>query len=993
MPPHTKLLITILLILTAVLLLFTLTTPTTSSATTITVDDDSGGEADYTTIQDAINSSENGDTIRVYNGVYNERLIVDKSVSLVGDGKEETIIDGQEKGDVVVISAEWVNVSGFGVTGSGDAFSGLRVQANHSTLSENNITWCGIAVYLNGSSHNFLTNTNFSNTGYAVYLRSATRNTITNANSMSCVYGIWLDGQSNNNTLTSNSCSGTMRAIHSEAADTILMDNHCESNGYGIYLDSAYSAILTGNSCVDSFSAAIWLFNSSHSILENNTIQTGSEFGIRIANSGHCVLENNTVRNISIYGIMVSSSNSSVLTNNRCSDSEYLGISLFSSPGSTIRGNTVSNTGLSGIYIGSSDNCRISGNSCTNTSYTAISLHGSGGSVCSGNTISDMDGNGFTISSTNVSFVNNTMTKGGIRIYGESTGYWNTHSIDTTNTVNGKSIYYYKDQRGGVVPTDAGQLILANCTDMTIENLNFANVSTGLALGFSSYIEIVNSSFSSCSSAGISLMYSDNNTITENTFLDCSYGSSLQDSNNNIISENSFLNGIYGLSLSSSRYTSITGNTITGNSAGITVRAISTGSRIHYNIISGNEDYGLYANYSQGAVEASYNWWGDESGPHYASLNPTGKGDPVTHNVNFTYWLRKDNDEPQILGVYTGTLEDAWEYQAHFATLNMNESTLEWSMKTNASFLSFDRTRAVLNGTPTREGPYWVEVAADDGNVADTYNFTLSVFPVDDVPVVTIDSITEQPVKGKVNITGTIYDEEGKIEKVQVSIKGSFSYQNAVVVNGSRWYFVFDSSDYENGNHTIHVRAFDGNHYSETATTITIDNPAEEKEYDSVVGVVFGLGLLVFTVGFVGYLFFSAYKMRDRKPGEKGTKKSIFMGDGMRRKDFHRERRALAAWKEQEDVVEGDDGEKEVEDEGVSKGEDGAGAGDDGEPSVIKDDGEGKTEEKSEDTEKDEAPEEPPKQEETDVSEKSPEREEPGEKEDSIHSYIRTLKP
>jgi pectin methylesterase-like acyl-CoA thioesterase len=53
---------------------------------TIYVDDDGG--ADFTHIQNAIDASRNGDTIFVYGGIYNENLVVDKSVTLVGEDKE-----------------------------------------------------------------------------------------------------------------------------------------------------------------------------------------------------------------------------------------------------------------------------------------------------------------------------------------------------------------------------------------------------------------------------------------------------------------------------------------------------------------------------------------------------------------------------------------------------------------------------------------------------------------------------------------------------------------------------------------------------------------------------------------------------------------------------------------------------------------------------------------------------------------------------------------
>ncbi len=85
------------------------------SAETITVDD-SGG-ADYEKIQDAIDASQEGDTIRVYEGIYYENVVVDKTLTLIGNGSEETTVDGSYNGDVVKISVDWVNMTGFVITG------------------------------------------------------------------------------------------------------------------------------------------------------------------------------------------------------------------------------------------------------------------------------------------------------------------------------------------------------------------------------------------------------------------------------------------------------------------------------------------------------------------------------------------------------------------------------------------------------------------------------------------------------------------------------------------------------------------------------------------------------------------------------------------------------------------------------------------------------------------------------------------------------------
>ena len=75
-----------------------------ADAETLTVAED--GSEEYTRIQDAINASENGDTVRVLEGTYHENVIVNKSVMVVGDGSEVTVIHGSNEGDVIIITAE-----------------------------------------------------------------------------------------------------------------------------------------------------------------------------------------------------------------------------------------------------------------------------------------------------------------------------------------------------------------------------------------------------------------------------------------------------------------------------------------------------------------------------------------------------------------------------------------------------------------------------------------------------------------------------------------------------------------------------------------------------------------------------------------------------------------------------------------------------------------------------------------------------------------------
>ncbi len=108
------------------------------------------GPGNFSTIQDAINSSQDGDTIYVYDDAspYLENVIIDKAISLLGEDRETTIIDS---GNVtILILADDVYVSGFTITNSqwvyGIYRAGIYILSNDTVIFDNIIThvWEGI---------------------------------------------------------------------------------------------------------------------------------------------------------------------------------------------------------------------------------------------------------------------------------------------------------------------------------------------------------------------------------------------------------------------------------------------------------------------------------------------------------------------------------------------------------------------------------------------------------------------------------------------------------------------------------------------------------------------------------------------------------------------------------------------------------------------------------------------------------------------------------
>jgi len=109
--------------------------------------------------------------------------------------------------------------------------------------------------------------------------------------------------------------------------------------------------------------------------------------------------------------------------------------------------------------------------------------------------------------------------------------------------VNGKPIYYYKNNHEGtIVPSDAAQVILANCSNFIIQNLEITNMERGIQLGFSSYNTVLLNTITNNSDDGIYLEGSSNNKITENDFANNGVGIDVSWSESNHIFRNNITN-------------------------------------------------------------------------------------------------------------------------------------------------------------------------------------------------------------------------------------------------------------------------------------------------------------------------------------------------------------------------------------------------------------------------------------------------------------------
>jgi parallel beta-helix repeat protein len=141
------------------------------------------GPDNYTTIQSAIDDAMEGDTVFVYNdsSPYYENILIGKSINLIGENKNTTIIDGGGSGIGVYIPKNWVNISGFTITNNEFGILLENCYSHSNTITGNIISsnkYWGINLD-SATSYNIISGNTLSDNDIGLHLHHSYRNTIT----------------------------------------------------------------------------------------------------------------------------------------------------------------------------------------------------------------------------------------------------------------------------------------------------------------------------------------------------------------------------------------------------------------------------------------------------------------------------------------------------------------------------------------------------------------------------------------------------------------------------------------------------------------------------------------------------------------------------------------------------------------------------------------------------------------------------------------------
>ena len=211
----------------------------------------------YDTVQEAIDAPEtlDGHTIFVKAGTYYEHVVVNKSVSLVGESKDNVIIDGNGTGRVLEVVASNVTLSSFKIKNSGGSWdaTGIYLSYSNNIIIEDiyfgPITY--VAVDLFHSNKSDIMRNTISVDYIGVHLLYSYENNIIDNTIEGTDYGIDII-YSGNIKVSSNNVTQNYVGISIWNSSVTITQNTLKSNSYGIWVTRSVGGYIYHNNFLDS---------------------------------------------------------------------------------------------------------------------------------------------------------------------------------------------------------------------------------------------------------------------------------------------------------------------------------------------------------------------------------------------------------------------------------------------------------------------------------------------------------------------------------------------------------------------------------------------------------------------------------------------------------------------------------------------------------------------------------------------------------------------
>ncbi|MCK4614000.1 MAG: hypothetical protein KAU14_04280, partial [Thermoplasmata archaeon] len=179
----------------------------------------------------------------------------------------------------------------------------------------------------------------------------------------------------------------------------------------------------------------------------------------------------------------------------------------------------------------------------------------------------------------------------------------------------------------------------------------------------------------------------------------------------------------------------------------------------------------------------------------------------------------------------------------HFSGSDTDDGTIEcyvWSLSLDDELYNGTNSSFSLSNLSVGTHTIYLKVQDNYGVWSEEVNTTLTIneyIPPNQKPTVTITSPENgSKVKGNITINGSASDEDGTIDKVEISINGG---EWIAVTGTDSWSYEWGTTKIKNGEYIIRIRSYDGTNYSEEqSVNIKVENKEDGGDGGFIPGFV-----------------------------------------------------------------------------------------------------------------------------------------------------------
>ena len=342
---------------------------------------DPSGLGQYTTIGEAIQAARPGDTISIRPGIYNEGLVVDKPVHLIGKGKLGRVVISVAGIDVVLWKSNAGSVRNLVLCQDGGNGNAIDVTQGSPLIEGCDITSTSQnypCIVIHNSANPVVRGNRIhdgKNTGVFVFERGG--------------------GLIEDNEIYANEAGGV--AIKTEANPTVRGNRIHDGKGNGVFVDERGGGLIEDNEIYANEAVGVAISTEANPTVRGNRIHDGKNAGVFVYERGGGLIEDNEIYANEAVGVAISTEANPTVRGNRIHDGKSAGVFVFERGGGLIEDNEIYANASSGVAIKTEANPTIRSNRVHDGKDVGVLVYEHGGGLIEDNEIYANEAGGVAI--------------------------------------------------------------------------------------------------------------------------------------------------------------------------------------------------------------------------------------------------------------------------------------------------------------------------------------------------------------------------------------------------------------------------------------------------------------------------------------------------------------------------------------------------------------------------------------------------------------------